>query len=310
MSRTALYASVVLVLLRGCVPSCAPVVAQPEFALAVPAPPGGASWPEVVNALRAGAGVLPVEQSASGTHYAASAAQCLANTGQLGVPHTLDPSLDCGAGVDTEAARIGAAGSLISFAPVRLAPRVMIEHFANAPFHAMALFDPDLAVIDYADAANPASPNGRNKFTSAVWVRGRRDAARRPLARLVAWPEPLWAVPGTMRVGEEWPSPLWQCGLTESGPPMWFAAPESGVAPVLSGLELAPVSGGGSVPLCTYGAADMDKGDPSGRDIAQQYLRHMAAVMVVPTRPLTPGDWLLKGMLDGHPFSRVVSVSG
>ena len=42
----------------------------------------------------------------------------------------------------------------------------------------------------------------------------------------------------------------------------------------------------------------------------QQYLRHMAAVMVVPTRPLTPGDWLLKGMFDGHPFSRVVSVSG
>lgn len=260
--------------------------------------------------MRVGAGVLPVVQSAEGAHYAASAAQCLVNTGQLGVPHTLDPSLDCGSGVDTEAARRGAAGSLISFAPVRLAPRVMLEHFANAPFHAMALFDPALKVVDYADAANPASPGGRNRFTAVVWVHGQREQRRRPLARLVSWPEPLWPVPGTMRLADEWPSPLWQCDLTQSGPPLWFASPVTGVAPHLENLVLTPAGGGAEVPLCRYGADDLTKGDPSGREVAAQYLRMMAAVVVVPTQPLADGSWLLVGTLDGHPFSRVVTVGG
>ncbi len=308
MPRTALLASLTVVLLRGCVPSCAPSAGRPDFAIAVPEPAATAAWPEVVNALRVGAGVLPVTQSTDGAHFAASAAQCLANTGQLGVPHELDPNLDCGAGVDTEAARTGAAGSLISFAPVRLAPRVMFEHFANAPFHAMALFDPALKVVDYADAENPASPGGRNRFTAAVWVHGQRDQHRRSLARLVSWPEPLWPVPGTMRLADEWPSPLWQCDLTQSGPPLWFASPNTGVVPRLENLVLAPVGGGAEVPLCIYGAEDMNKGDPSGREVAAQYLRMLAAVLVVPTRPLTDGSWLLTGTLDGHPFSRVVSV--
>lgn len=308
MSRTALSASITLVLLRGCVPSCAPVVSRPDFAIAVAEPAAAAPWPEVVNAMRVGAGVLPVAQSVDGAHYAASAAQCLANTGQLGVPHVLDPRLDCGPGVDAEAARKGAAGSLISFAPMRLAPRVMLEHFANAPFHAMALFDPALKVVDYGDAANPASPGGRNRFTSAVWVRGPRDSERRPLARLVSWPEPLWPVPGTMRLADEWPSPLWQCELTESGPPLWFASPATGVPPRLEALTLAPVDGGAAVPLCIYGADGMTKGDPSGREVGAQYLRMMAAVVVVPTAPLADGSWLLAGTLDGHPFSRVVTV--
>jgi hypothetical protein len=281
---------------------------RPDFAIAVPAPPMDAAWPEVVNVMRAGAGVPPVVQSAVGAHYAASAALCLANTGQLGVPHELDPTLDCGPGVDTAAARRGAAGSLISFAPQRLSPRVMIEHLANAPFHAMALFDPALKVIDYGDAANPDSPSGRNRFTAAVWVHGLRDDRRRPLARLVSWPEPLWSVPGTMRLADEWPSPLWQCDLTVSGPVMWFAAPVTGVAPVLTGLTLAPLDGGAAVSLCSYGADGLTKGDAAGREVARQYLEHMAAVVVVPTAPLADGMWQLTGMLDGHPFSRVVTV--
>jgi hypothetical protein len=308
MSRSALVASVSLVLLRGCVPSCAPVAARPDFAIAVPAPSADATWPEVVNVMRAGAGVPPVVQSADGSHYAASAALCLANTGQLGVPHVLDPALDCGAGVDAAAARLGAAGSLISFAPVRLAPRVMLEHFANAPFHAMALFDPALKVVDYGDAENPASPGGRNKFTAAVWVHGLRDDARRPLARVVSWPEPLWPVPGTMRLADEWPSPLWQCDLSTSGPVIWFAAPAAGVAPVLTSLSLAPVGGGAAVQLCVYGADGLTKGDVAGRAVARQYLQHMSAVVVVPTTPLADGSWKLTGMLDGHPFSRIVTV--
>lgn len=308
MVRRSAIALTLTLLLRGCAPSCAPV--QPaRFAPVIVPPAPTAHWTEVVDVMRLAAGVLPVDQSADGARYALAAARCLSHSGQPGNPHTLDPSLDCGPGVDLIAAQRGAAGSLIAFAPSPLMPRQMLERLANAPFHAMALFDPALLVVDYADAYDPQSPGGRNAFTTAIWVHGARRAAQPPFVGTVMWPPQGWSVPAAMSASDEWPSPLWQCGLTRSGPPIWMAHPVSGVPPVLGDLRLVGPDGQ-VVPLCTYVAAGMTTGDPEAVAVGASYMRRMGAVMLVPTVPLTAGDWRLSGTMDGAAFERLISVTG
>ena len=258
MLRSSVIALSLTLLLRGCAPSCAPVQ-QARFAPVIAPPAASAHWTEVVDVMRLSAGVLPVDQSADGARYALAAAKCLSHSGQPGNPHTLDPSLDCGPGVDVVAAQRGAAGSLIAFAPEPLMPRRMLEHMADAPFHAMALFDPALLTVDCA--------------------------------------------------GDEWPSPLWQCGLQQSGPPIWMAHPVTGVPPVLANLRLVGPDSQ-VVPLCTYTAGEMTTGDPEAVSVGASYMRRMAAVMLVPTLPLAVGEWRLSGSMDGVPFERPVIVRG
>lgn len=308
MVRATVIALSLTLLLRGCVPSCAPPV-QAAFAPVVMPPVEAAHWTEVVDAMRLAAGVLPVDQSADGARYALAAAQCLSHTGQPGNPHALDPALDCGPGVDAAAARRGAAGSLIAFSASPLMPRRMLEHMANAPFHAMALFDPGLTVVDYADAYDPMSPGGRNAFTTAIWVHGARREGQRSFVGTVMWPATGWAVPGRMAASDEWPSPLWQCGLTQAGSPIWMAHPTTGVPPSLTGLRLVGPEGQ-VAQLCTYTASGMSTGDPEAVSVGAAYMRRMAAVMLVPTVPLTAGDWRLSGTMDGAAFERLISVTG
>ena len=308
MLRSSVIALTLTLLLRGCAPSCAPVQ-QARFAPVIAPPAASAHWTEVVDVMRLSAGVLPVDQSADGARYALAAAKCLSHSGQAGNPHTLDPSLDCGPGVDVLAAQRGAAGSLIAFAPEPLMPRQMLEHMADAPFHAMALFDPALLTVDYADAYDPSSPGGRNAFTTAIWVHGLRRASQKPFVGTVMWPAAGWPVDGSMSAGDEWPSPLWQCGLQQSGPPIWMAHPVTGVPPVLTNLRLVGPDSQ-VVPLCTYTAGEMTTGDPEAVSVGASYMRRMAAVMLVPTLPLAVGEWRLSGSMDGVPFERPVIVRG
>ena len=308
MFRASAIALSLMLLLRGCAPSCT-APQQARFAPTVLASDASAHWSEVVDAMRLAAGVLPVDQSADGARYARAAASCLAHSGQPGNPHTLDPSLDCGAGVDVADAQRGAAGSLIAFASSPLMPRQVLERIVNAPFHAMAMFDPALITIDYGDAYEPLSPGGRNVFTSAIWVHGTRRAGQKPYVGTVMWPPPGWPVPGSMSATDEWPSPLWQCGLAVSGAPIWMAHPVTGVAPVLGDLRLVGPDGA-VAPLCTYTAAGMTTGDPSAVSVGVAYMRRMAAVMLVPTVALSAGEWRLSGTMDGVPFERTISVQG
>lgn len=309
MVRVTTIAFSLTLLLRGCAPSCTASPGPAMFAPVVVRPGAAAQWPEVVNSLRLAAGVLPVNQSAEGARYALAAARCLAHTGQQGSPHVLDPTLDCGAGVDVTDAQRGAGGSLIAFAPSPIMPREMIEHMANAPFHAMALFDPALMVVDYADAYEPLSPGGRNVFTSAIWVHGIRRAGQHSFVRTVMWPAPGWPVRGSMQSTDEWPSPLWQCGLSESGPPIWMAHPTTRVAPVLGDLRLTGPEGK-EVPLCRYGAEGMTTGNAAALAVGAEYMRRMGATMIVPTQPLAAGEWRLSGTMDGVAFERVLTVQG
>jgi hypothetical protein len=308
MVRASVIALSLTLLLRGCVPSCTPPE-QARFAPVVVPPADSAHWTEVVDAMRLAVGVLPVDQSAAGARYARAAAACLAHSGQPGNPHTLDPALDCGPAVDAAAARVGAAGSLIAFAPSPLMPRKVIERLANAPFHAMALFDPALKVVDYGDAYDPLSPGGRNVFTAAIWVHGARQAGRVAYVGTVMWPPPGWPVPGLMRTADEWPSPLWECGLATSGPPIWMAHPGTRVPPLLTDPVLTG-PGGEVVPLCSYNADDMHTGDPVAVALAADYMRRMGAVVLVPTTPLGAGEWRLTGTLDGRPFERSLLSTG
>lgn len=280
------------------------------FAEHVPPPPAEMAWPEFMNRLRAAAGAPAVRQSQSGAHAAQHAAWCLSNNGQPGNPHHLDTTRSCGPGVDVAAARIGAAASNISLRRTEHTPREILETLANRPFHAMSIFDPRIPTIDYASAFNPNSPLERNRFVAATMIAQVRIASRRALAPVVSWPVPGWPVNGSFRVGQEWPSPLWPCGLEESGTPIWFATPDAERAPEVGFLSLMHPNRAVSDDFCVYTSQGYVVTDPAAQQVARGAMERMRAVVIIPRRPLTVGDHLLRGVLNGKYFERRITVVG
>lgn len=292
------------------------VAALPLFAPASVAAAPGSSWLAVLNSMRAAAGGLSVlDEQLAWSADATAAARCLSYSGQDGYPHILDATLPCGPGVSFEQAARGAAASLISFGTAPSPARAVFQELAQAPFHAMSMLHPGRVHAGFGTAYNPLSPNSRNINVNALNVGGGVFYGGQPVgSRYVSWPASGWSVDGTFRQNDEWPSPLWPCGVTVSGPPVWFMPAEGWLtartAPRLAQLSLTTSDGRQAGGLCTFdGTTYTAPGQAWGEQEARRRLSTFNAVVVVPLSPLTAGSYVLRGTIDGVSFSKTFSVT-
>lgn len=281
---------------------------RPRFAPAVTPPSATATWLATVNTARQAVGSPLIAESSFLSDAAKQAALCLSRNGQEGNPHVLDPARSCGPGVSFPTASYGARNSDITLSSAPRSQREVLDSLLRAPFHAMAMLRPSVQSLGYGDAYNPASPLARNRFVGAVAIGTNTSSLRSPTASILVWPPSNWPSSGTFTTGSEYPSPLWGCGLTQSGPPLWFATPRASIPPVLTNLKLVGPNGA-TTPLCVFNSAGFTyPKDDAAAGIGRTYMNLLKATMVVPTLPLSSGSYTLSGSANGVAFSRQLLI--
>jgi hypothetical protein len=275
-----------------------------KHALAAPVgqPGSGASYPEMIDAMRRAVGANSIHIVASLNVRSRAAAKCITKTGQNTDLHHPSRAAACAHAVAWSTASRGASEALMSTSSRVGSPLQEMMRFGEAPFHSLALADPTQTQMGYGFFSGK-SPNPVTKFTVSVNVTGGRYSAGRPSAPIMAWPPSGWSVSGTTVAGSEWPDPVDLCGWSSGGPAIWFARPGAIEATAASHLVLRNAAGRSvHVRWCLIDAESANFRDPNAAATARGWLRWMNAEILIPSTPLK-GQYALSARVNGHPVT-------
>jgi hypothetical protein len=261
-------------------------------------PGWGASYSQLINAIRRGVGTQPVQVVAALTARSHAAAECITKTGQTTDLHNLSKSAACAHAVSWPTANRGASESLITTSSVVGSPRLEMMTFGAAPFHSLALADPRQTQMGFGAFAG-SSPSPSTHFTVAVNVTGGHYTAHGTATPVMAWPPAGWSVPGTTSAGAEWPDPLSACGWSKGGSAIWFARPGEATATSAQDLVLKDSTGRQvSVHWCRV-TNHSSFADVQETSVAHSWLNEMNAEILIPSVALK-GHYILGARVNGH----------
>jgi len=166
-------------------------------------------------------------------------------------------------------------------------PSWAIDNWIEVPFHRLSLLDPQLHRVGYGSHCE------NDACAAALNVHG--DVERRltrpvPLAAPIKYP-PDSATLTTNSFIAEWPDPLTSCPgyETPAGFPITLQLGML-VDPRISRYALT-MQDGASVEACAFDDSSYANPDASSQSIGRDVLRNYGAIVIVPRRPLHPGQY-------------------
>ncbi|MGH2538334.1 MAG: hypothetical protein ACRDHL_13140, partial [Candidatus Promineifilaceae bacterium] len=282
----------------------APTLTPSPTATASPSPTllPGPAWLARLNALRLlmGLGVLVEEPAWSNGDWLHSRYMVKTDT----VGHSEDPSSPWYTPEGDEAA---GEGNVFVSSDAGASDDTALDWWLSAPFHAVALLDPQLVATGY----------GAYRESDGGWQMGATvDVGRGhgPLPPGATFPLPYPAAGSQTALlefgGYEWPDPLASCPgySAPAGLPLLLQLGDGSLNPAVSSHSLT--QGGQELPSCRFDETDYFNPDGGAQSVGRVILNSRDAVVIIPRDPLTPGvSYTASVTAGGQTFSWSFSVS-
>jgi len=240
-------------------------------------PPG---WLIYVNYYRGMAELPPVTENASWSYGDWLHARYIVKNDV--VQHTEDPSNPW---CTPEGLAAAQASNLTSHYDVNASDEYAIDSWMQAPFHAVAVLDPQLLQVGYGSYRE--ADGGLQMGAGLDVIRGLGSI---PLfvEFPVKWPSDGASVPLTLHWGE-YPSPLTSCPgySSPSGLPIILQIGPGNLIPNVTSHSFMQ----GSTPLehCVFDETSYSNPDGSQQRLGRGILNSRDAIILIPRNPLTPG---------------------
>jgi uncharacterized protein YkwD len=244
--------------------------------------PAGVYWLDRLNSYRATAGLSPTSQNTAWSEGARLHSVYLTTNNRTG--HSEDPALP---GYTAAGAAAGASGNVVSSGVATISDSEAIDGWMTAPFHALGILDPRLAVSAFGSSSEGSGGSGVRSAATLDVIRG-IDANIAWPQQAVIWPGPNSTVPVDRYNGDEWPDPLDSCpsnwGLP-SGLPIIVMFPQDPL-----GVSAHMTSAGAPVELCVFSAGDYRNSVSDAQALGRTILESRNAAVVIPRHPLAEGQ--------------------
>ncbi len=239
-------------------------------------------WLEHLNQMRVTAGLLPVTENAEWSQANSLHAQYMVKNNVL--LHDEDVNNPW---YTEEGATAASASNLWVSGRTELTSTTILNNWMVAPFHGVALLDPQLLEVGYGDYREE---DGGIQLGAGIDVqRGLAFTLPVTITFPVVYPPDDGYTPFTSFDGEEFPDPLSSCPgfVAPVGPPIYLQLGAGELRPDLGAHTLTV--NGKLVPHCIFTEISYRHPDDNIQAIGRLILDGRDAIVLLPRKPLSPG---------------------
>jgi uncharacterized protein YkwD len=275
----------------------------------------GQGWLRELNKYRAMAGLLPVradpELSAGGfahARYLVKNRAAMVRAGRIGVQmHSEDRDNRWYSPQGLRAARSGDVEEWsIPHGAGTPPPGWAITQWVGSAWHRLWILNPALRQVGYGQYCEGGFCVAVLDVLSSLRKAGLTPAAARAP---IEFPPAGASVP-ISSLGPEWPNPLSACrGFTMPvGLPITLQLGTM-VPARLSAFSLSRGATAETLEACGFDASSYVNPNPIDQDRARTGLNNLGAVVVIPRKPLSPGNYWVEMTVNGHSYKWIFSVA-